>query len=133
MEAIIAAVIELNEIYPATSGSSEENMNNFTSFPHLCLLYSNYDVMEDISMLWTWWLTQGSWEIGLVRWARHIDQLNQLSFFSKLLNTAMTLWWETVSYTWTHLGGQIFHDTLQELNACFSIQLYKKEVLHLYI
>jgi len=53
METIIAAVIELNEIYPATPGSSEENMTNFTSFPHLCLPYSNYDVMEDISMLWS--------------------------------------------------------------------------------
>lgn len=60
METIIAAVIELNEIYPATSASSEENMNNFTSIPFFCLLYSNYDVMEDISTPWTWLLTQGS-------------------------------------------------------------------------
>lgn len=91
METIIATVIELNEIYPATSGSSEENMNNFTNAPFLCLLYSNYDVMEDISMPWTWLLTQGSWEIDLVKWAGHMNQLNQLSFFLKALKYSCDL------------------------------------------
>lgn len=82
--------MELNEIHPATSGFSEENMKNFTSFPHLCLLYSSYDVMEDISMRWTWWLTQGSWEIGLVSKA-HRSAQSIIFFFLKALKYSSDL------------------------------------------